>query len=916
MNKKTTKIALATFAAIAGFGLSQALAQGNELRLAGAFVADKSAYTNLPNFIKFGVGQEVKPENLVNWAVYAFNVPNNSTFKAYETFNDELGYTHTRYKQYVNNYPVEGTQIIAHAKDGIVKMVNGDYYQNFNSNMTASLSEQGALQYALQKVNAKKYMWEDEFMVKAHQQSYLPTGELVVVHKRGADFSANNTRLAYKFNIYAAVPLSRAYIYVDANTGEILDKQNLIHTADVVGTASTKFSGNVTMTCDNASGPYRLHESGRGNGIVTQNLNNGTNYGSATDFTNGSSAWNLAGNNKAATDAHWGAEMTYDYYKLIHGRNSIDGAGYALNSYMHYSSNYVNAFWDGSEMTYGDGDVTQGFLIMTALDVCGHEITHGLTSFTSGLNGGGAGEPDALNEGNSDIFGTTIEAYARPTQWDWIMGADITCNGSGVQNFIGIRDMSNPKNPNYPQPNCYQGTYWDAGGEPHNNDGPFIYWYYLLCQGGSGTNDIGNAWSVTGITMAKAKMIAFRQNTVYFTSSTTYANARTFSMQAATDLYGSCSTELQMTANAWYAIGVGTQFTSAGPVAGYSTGSIGTCGLPVAVTFSNTSTNSTSYSWTFGDGGTSTATSPTHTYSTAGTFVVTLVATGCGGSLTNTYTTSVNITGGGATALPLVEGLEASTSIPAGWTLYNPDADAAWEISTTVAKTGTHSMGFNNCNGDNTTDMTGRIDRVITKSYDFSTMAAASMSFDVAYAVLTYSGTPYNDQLQVYSSINCGTTWTSIYNKSGTTLASAPGYTNAATCWAPTSTQWRNDVINLSSVLGKPNVMFAFENTSGWGTWLYLDNINITGTTGISSYGSQDGSVMIYPNPAHDNLTVKAIHDISSVNIVDVIGKTVIEANPHNGNSVDLDISSLSAGVYFVKVNADNTQKLIRVIKQ
>jgi bacillolysin len=98
---------------------------------------------------------------------------------------------------------------------------------------------------------------------------------------------------------------------------------------------------------------------------------------------------------------------------------------------MHYSNNYVNAFWDGTRMTYGDGQVSQGFLIMTALDVCGHEISHGLTSFTSQLGGSGTSEADALNEGNSDIFGTTIEVFARPNQHDWIMGADITCNSSG-----------------------------------------------------------------------------------------------------------------------------------------------------------------------------------------------------------------------------------------------------------------------------------------------------------------------------------------------------------------------------------------------------------------------------------------------------------------------------------------------------
>jgi Zn-dependent metalloprotease len=961
MNKKTTTIALATFAAITGFGLSQAFAQGNELRLAGAFVADKSAYTNLPNFIKFGIGQEVKPENLVNWAVYAFNVQNNSTFKPYETFNDELGYTHTRYRQYVDNYPVEGSQIISHAKDGVVKMVNGDYYQNFSSNMTAWITEQGALQYALQKVNAQKYMWEDDFMVKVHEQNYLPKGELVVVHKRGADFGAGNMRLAYKFNIYASVPLSRAYIYVDANTGEILDKQNLIHTADVVGTAVTMFSGTVTTTCDNTSGPYRLHESGRGNGIVTKNLNNGTSYGSATDITNSSATWNLAGNAKASNDAHWGAEMTYDYYKTIHGRNSIDGSGYALNSYMHYSTNFVNAFWDGSEMTYGDGDVSQGFLIMTALDVCGHEITHGLTSFTSGLNGGGSGEPDALNEGNSDIFGTTIEAYARPTQWDWIMGADITCNTSGAQDHLGIRDMSNPKNPNYtyPQPNCYNGQYWDAAGEPHNNDGPFIYWYYLLCQGGTGTNDIGNAWNVTGITMAKAKMIAFRQNTVYFTSSTTYANARTFSIQAATDLYGICSQELTSTTNSWYAIGVGAASAGGGvPTAAFTANNTISCTAPLAVTFSNGTIGATSYNWSFGDGGTSTAATPAHTYTAAGVYAVQLIATGtCSASAKDTLKKTSYITVNGA---PTAVSPTPPACGPQSYSLTaNGIGTVTWSNSSGVVGTGsnyttptltattTYSVtssiivpGTATLSGAPTTTATLGTGGYLAISNGhylvFDALAGftlKSVDIDVQSATLTapiqledntgtvlYTITPTltatgKNTVTLNWHIPTGTGYKLMASSSGTNSL----YRNNAGATYPIA------VGSVASITGNDVMSTAPAYYYWFYNWVYAADVScaspativtaaINSCSGINNVSA--GSLEIYPNPAHDNLIISAQQNVSAIRVIDMLGKTVITRDTENEKFITLDVSSLPPGVYFVKVNAGNAQKLIKVIKQ
>ena len=121
----------------------------------------------------------------------------------------------------------------------------------------------------------------------------------------------------------------------------------------------------------------------------------GTNYAAAVDFTDADNTWNNVNANKDqyATDGHWGTEKTYDYYLTKHNRNSVDNAGFALNSYVHTNlvafgyANNINAFWDGTRMTYGDGGVsgTTTYTPLTALDVCGHEITHGVTERTSNL---------------------------------------------------------------------------------------------------------------------------------------------------------------------------------------------------------------------------------------------------------------------------------------------------------------------------------------------------------------------------------------------------------------------------------------------------------------------------------------------------------------------------------------------------
>jgi Zn-dependent metalloprotease len=249
--------------------------------------------------------------------------------------------------------------------------------------------------------------------------------------------------------VYADKPLSRDYVYVDALSGEVLLKKNRIHTSDTPGTAVTAYSGNQPIITDSYLGGYRLQETGRGGGIRTFDIQTGTNYGNAVDFTDADNTWNNvnAQMDEYATDAHWGAEMTYDYYWLIHNRNSIDDAGFQLDSYVHYDVNYSNAFWDGTRMTYGDGSGTVN--PFTALDIAGHEITHGLTEFTSGLDY--IDESGALNESYSDIFGTCIEFYGRPGNANWLMGADIGYT---------IRNMANPNSVGDPD------TTWAITGTP------------------------------------------------------------------------------------------------------------------------------------------------------------------------------------------------------------------------------------------------------------------------------------------------------------------------------------------------------------------------------------------------------------------------------------------------------------------
>lgn len=584
---------------------------------------------DLPVYIKLQQGKEIDFSTWPAWVAERLKLSTGMGFTLLNSQKDQIGDVHYRYIQTSNGIPILGNSIIVHTRNNKVYSLNGKMVASTAVGSSAGLGEQAALTYALKNFNASEYKWQnagEEAMLKKisgnPDATYYPKGELYIIPDN-EDFKSTTYKLAYRFDIYSTKPLKREYVFVDVTTGEILLTLNRIHTTDVPGTAVTSYSGTQPITTDSvAVGSYRLRETGRGNGIETYNMQTGTNYGSAIDFTDIDNTWNNinATMDEVATDAHWGAEMTYDYYKSKFNRNSVDDNGFKLLSYVHYDVNYANAYWDGTSMTYGDGD-TQ-YSPFTALDICGHEITHGVDEHTANLIY--QDESGALNEGFSDIFGTCIEWFAKPSLANWTLGENIGTT---------IRSLSNPKL--YGLPNTYNGTYWATGtsdnGGVHTNCGVIGYWFYLVSQGGSGTNDLANAYSVTGISMDSAAAVAYRTLTFYLPASATYTDARFYSILSAMDLFGACTPEVQAVTDAWYAVGVGSAYS---PIvtAGFTPNLTTFCTPPATVHFTNQSTNSNQFFWDFGDGTSGTAMNPDHTYNNYGTFSVKLIAYGgnCG----------------------------------------------------------------------------------------------------------------------------------------------------------------------------------------------------------------------------------------------------------------------------------------------
>lgn len=503
-----------------------------------------------PNFIRLNSDAKIQLSERGQLLRETFKMRPEDEFRQISQYSDELGYTHVKYQQYCQGVKVENGVFTVHSQNNRISHLSGRFVQIKSLNIQAALDTQQALQKAMAFVGATEYMWElPNNGNNLHAEYLQPEGELLVF-----DTENKNTRLAYKFDIYATKPLYRAFVYVDAENGAILAEEERIHHVDVAASGTSLYNGTVNFTADRTGSVYRLRQDANGNGIETYSLNGSTNYNSASDVSSSSANFTGAAV-QTGVQAHWGAEQTHSYYLQNHGRNSFDGNGSTIRSYVSYSTNYANAFWDGQRMTYGDGD-GRNFGPLVALDIVGHEISHGVTTFTANLVY--RNESGALNESFSDIFGEAIERFATGSN-NWQMGSDIGQNRDGA-----LRNMKNPKE--FGDPDTYRGQNWFTGsgdnGGVHINSGVQNKWFYILSEGESGTNDVGSSYNVAGIGMDKAADIAYRNLSVYLSRNSTYADARTGAIQAAIDLYGAGSNEVIQTTNAWYAVGVGAAFGS------------------------------------------------------------------------------------------------------------------------------------------------------------------------------------------------------------------------------------------------------------------------------------------------------------------------------------------------------------------
>ncbi|MFF1442084.1 M4 family metallopeptidase [Streptomyces sp. NPDC058295] len=671
-----------------------------------------------------------------------------------DVVKDNDGTLHTRYERTYAGLPVLGGDLVVHTPPA--SLAAGTVSTTFNNNRrtvsvkstTATYSKAAARTKALTAAkaldatnpaaqSARKVIWAGEGTPKLAWETVV------------SGLQDDGTP-------------SKLHVITDAATGAKLSQFEGVQT----GTGNSQYSGTVTIGTTLSGSTYQLNDTTRGT-HKTYSLNNGTS-GTGTLMTDADDTWGTgSGSNTqtAGVDAHYGAQVTWDFYKNTFGRSGIKNDGVAAYSRVHYSTAYVNAFWDDDCfcMTYGDG--TSSTHALTSLDVAGHEMTHGVTSNTANLNY--TGESGGLNEATSDIFGTGVEFYAANSSdvGDYLIGEKIDINGDGTP----LRYMDKPSKDGGSADSWYSGV---GNLDVHYSSGPANHMFYLLSEGSgtkvingtSYTSTTSDGVAVAGIGRAAALQIWYKALTTYMTSSTTYAQARTAALNAASALYGASSAQYAGVGNAFAGINVGSHITV--PTTGVSVTNPGsqsaTVGTAVSLQISASSTNSGSltYAATGLPAGLSISSSTgliSGTPTTAGSSSTTVTVTdSTGATATASFTWTVSSTGGGScTATQLL----GNAGFESGSTTWTTTSGVITNSSSQAARTGSYKAwldGYGSTHTDTLSQSVTIPSGCTNTTFTFYLhVDSAETSTSTAYDKLTV--TAGSTTLATYSNLNKAT---------------------------------------------------------------------------------------------------------------------------------------------------------------
>ncbi|MFC7061993.1 M4 family metallopeptidase [Halobacillus seohaensis] len=504
--------------------------------------AKKQSEANAKNAVEYLKKNKLK---------YQIDLPEQSLGSA-KVSEDDLGMKHIKLQQKKNNIPVEGHEVIVHYDEyNSVHSVNGQFnhsVEDGNISTEATLSKEDSITLAKEAVDAPTAL------------ETTPTSELVIY-----PFNDENY-LTYKVNMnFLGEEPGNWFIFIDAQSGEVVDQYNALMHADdykssigsglgVLGNHRKLHITHQNEKKDQEGTNFYLFDKSHENldGIYTYDLKNQWGDGSLSypgEIFNSHRAAFKEDYDRPGVDAHYNSEKVYEYFLEEHDRNSIDGEGMAIKSTVHFGEDYNNAFWNGEQMTYGDGDGEFFIPLSAGLDVAAHEMTHGVTTHTAGLKY--RDQSGALNEAFSDIFGVLVD------EDDWEVGEDIMAEAAKESGRTSLRSLSDPSK--YPVAEDYI-PYGDGNGMYPSHMDEYYDLPRDLDNGGVHINSsiINHAAYITGEQIGKEKLgqIYYRALSEYLHPESDFNHARKVLIQSAIDIFGEDSEEAIATEDGLNKVGI------------------------------------------------------------------------------------------------------------------------------------------------------------------------------------------------------------------------------------------------------------------------------------------------------------------------------------------------------------------------
>lgn len=466
---------------------------------------------------------------------------NGFTFEKQKSKLDKAGNTHTKYKQKIGDIPINNATIIIHSQNGYVKNKNGNHYTIDKELNVHQIDEAVAIDKAKErfisviseKLNAEISL--DDVIIEKVEKSYSDS-----------QFPKYTNTLVPSFDVHLSLSQHAIalMILIDASTGKVLFENDKIRHNSVPGIGKSNYYGNVPINLDSISHQkFVFHDNSRGASITVNDFYSKNPIEAKTSQIDFEDPWE-----NAAIDVLYGTRKFYDFMDEKLNFKSLDDEDYPLvaNVGRHL---YNNAFWNGQSTNYGSGDCNK-YSPFTAIDVVGHEFAHGITTFNSELFY--QGESGALNESFSDIIGKSLEKWAQPEKFTWVLGKTIFRSASP------FRTMNAPHLHNHPS--VYKGYNWETlvflSFGVHTNSAVCNLWYYLLCEGKKGKNELGINYDVVPIGMEKALEIVFHTHINYLTANSDYLEMYYFTLEAAEDLFPGDTHVISSIKEAWKAVGI------------------------------------------------------------------------------------------------------------------------------------------------------------------------------------------------------------------------------------------------------------------------------------------------------------------------------------------------------------------------